>query len=196
MHQVASISAAILLSLSLAQAAVAAPDPVVVAQAETDGEVLLEEEIPAEDLEELDSAAPARSAAPAANNDIEEIVVQGGESEAAADLEAGDSVTGFDASDLEALGAQSVEDLAAFTPNLEIVTSGSTTPTFFIRGVGLNDFNANSSGAVAISVCVADVETTASSVSKPSHLSAAGRRTLFLPGARLRERYGAPTSHV
>jgi hypothetical protein len=59
-------------------------------------------------------------------------------------------VTGFNAADLEALGAQSIEDLASFTPNLEIVTAGSTTPTFFIRGVGLNDFNPNSSGAVAI----------------------------------------------
>ncbi|MGH0030248.1 MAG: TonB-dependent receptor [Myxococcota bacterium] len=77
-------------------------------------------------------------------------MVQAGESDAVADLDAGDSVTGFDASDLEALGAQSIEDLAGFTPNLEIVTSGATTPTFFIRGVGLNDFNANSTGAVAI----------------------------------------------
>jgi outer membrane receptor protein involved in Fe transport len=91
-------------------------------------------------------AAPARRA----RDDIEEIVVHAGESEAVADLSAGDSVTGFDASDLEALGAQSIEDLAGFTPNLEIVTTGSTTPTFFIRGVGLNDFNANSSGAVSI----------------------------------------------
>jgi iron complex outermembrane receptor protein len=81
---------------------------------------------------------------------IEEIIVQAGESDAAADLGTGDSVTGFDASDLEALGAQSIEDLAGFTPNLEIVTSGATTPTFFIRGVGLNDFNSNSTGAVAI----------------------------------------------
>jgi hypothetical protein len=77
-------------------------------------------------------------------------VIQAGESDSAADLSAGDSVTGFDASDLEALGAQSIEDLAGFTPNLEIVTAGATTPTFFIRGVGLNDFGANSTGAVAI----------------------------------------------
>jgi iron complex outermembrane receptor protein len=81
---------------------------------------------------------------------IEEIVIQAGESEAAADYQAADSVTAFDASDLEALGAQTIEDLASYTPNLEIVTAGATTPTFFIRGVGLNDFNANSSGAVAL----------------------------------------------
>ena len=76
--------------------------------------------------------------------------VVAGESEAAAAYAAGDSVTGFSAADVEALGALSIADLADFTPNLEIVTTGSTTPTFFIRGVGLNDFSANASGAVAI----------------------------------------------
>jgi outer membrane receptor protein involved in Fe transport len=99
-------------------------------------------------------ASPPEQSAPTRRereyDDIEEIVVHGGESEAVVDLQAADSVTGFSASDLEALGAQSVADLAAFTPNLEIVTSGATTPTFFIRGVGLNDFNANSTGAVSI----------------------------------------------
>jgi outer membrane receptor protein involved in Fe transport len=84
------------------------------------------------------------------NSDIEEIVILGAESEAAQDFEAADSVTGFGAEDLAAIGAQDIADLAEFTPNLEIVTSGATTPTFFIRGVGLNDFNANSTGAVAI----------------------------------------------
>jgi outer membrane receptor protein involved in Fe transport len=82
--------------------------------------------------------------------DIEVIVVRGGEADGASDFETGDSVAAFDASDLDALGAQSIADLASFTPNLEIVTSGATTPTFFIRGVGLNDFNANSTSAVAI----------------------------------------------
>jgi iron complex outermembrane receptor protein len=91
-----------------------------------------------------------KPAAPPPRAGIEEIVIQAGESESAADFQAADSVTGFDASDLEALGAQSVAELSKFTPNLEIVTSGATTPTFFIRGVGLNDFNANSTGAVAI----------------------------------------------
>ena len=76
--------------------------------------------------------------------------MRGAESEAASDFEAADSVTGFGAEDLAALGAQDIADLAAFTPNLEIVTAGATTPTFFIRGVGLNDFNSNSTGAVAI----------------------------------------------
>ncbi|TMA30012.1 MAG: hypothetical protein E6J87_19130 [Deltaproteobacteria bacterium] len=48
------------------------------------------------------------------------------------------------------LGATNIADLAAFTPNLEIVTTGSTTATFFIRGVGLNDFGANSTASVAV----------------------------------------------
>ncbi len=76
--------------------------------------------------------------------------MRGAESEAASDFEVSDSVTGFGAEDLAALGASDISDLAAFTPNLEIVTAGATTPTFFIRGVGLNDFNSNSTGAVAI----------------------------------------------
>ena len=60
------------------------------------------------------------------------------------------SVTQFQASDLQALGAQNVSDLAKVTPNVEIKTAGSTAPTFFIRGVGLSDFSANAAGAVAI----------------------------------------------
>ncbi|MEE2672160.1 MAG: TonB-dependent receptor [Myxococcota bacterium] len=96
------------------------------------------------------SGAPDSAEAAAYTPGIEERVVLAGESEGARDFEAGDSVQGFDASDLEALGAQSIADLAKFTPNLEIVTAGATTATFFIRGVGLNDFNANGTGAVSI----------------------------------------------
>jgi iron complex outermembrane receptor protein len=73
-----------------------------------------------------------------------------GTQEGATDFAASDSVTAFNAADLQALGAQTIENIAAFTPNLEIVTSGATTPTFFIRGVGLNDFNANATSSVAI----------------------------------------------
>ena len=36
------------------------------------------------------------------------------------------SVTAFDSSDLEAMGAADMSDVAAFTPNLEIRTAGST----------------------------------------------------------------------
>jgi outer membrane receptor protein involved in Fe transport len=109
---------------------------------------------PAEEPAAAPEAEPepeaAAQPAPPPRSGIEEIIVRGAESDATRDFEAGDSVTGFGAEDLAALGAQSIADLAEFTPNLEIVTSGATTPTFFIRGVGLNDFNANSTGAVAI----------------------------------------------
>ena len=60
------------------------------------------------------------------------------------------SVTAFDSSDLEAMGAADMSDVAAYTPNLEIRTAGSTSATFFIRGVGLNAFDSNASGSVAI----------------------------------------------
>lgn len=93
---------------------------------------------------------PPRPQRPPPESSIEEIVVLGTESEAASDFAAGDSVTGFGAEDLAALGAQNIADIASFTPNLEIVTGGATTPTFFIRGVGLNDFNPTSTGAVSI----------------------------------------------
>jgi outer membrane receptor protein involved in Fe transport len=101
----------------------------------------------ASDPAEPDPAVKQKSRAKAG---IEEIVVLGAESEATEDFETADSVTGFGAEDLAALGAQDIADLASFTPNLEIVTSGATTPTFFIRGVGLNDFNSNSTGSVSI----------------------------------------------
>ena len=83
---------------------------------------------------------------------IEEITITGTQSQGGSDFEEADSVTAFNTEDLEALGAQSVKDLAGFTPNLEIVTTGSTTPTLFIRGVGLNDFNANAASAVVVSL--------------------------------------------
>jgi len=61
-----------------------------------------------------------------------------------------ESVTRFDADLLQAIGAGDISDLAKITPNLEIRTAGATSPTFFIRGVGLSDFNANAGGAVAV----------------------------------------------
>jgi outer membrane receptor protein involved in Fe transport len=96
-----------------------------------------------------DEAADAAAAAQVWGG-IEEFIVFGSASGAVADLGSADSVIAWSEEDLVALGAQDISDLAGFTPNLEIVTSGSTTPTFFIRGVGLNDFSPNSTGAVAI----------------------------------------------
>ncbi len=143
--------AAALLAAPLARAEAS----VQVAQAEDPGARPASSDPPAELPDPAPAGEPASPAkpvlkAPPAPSGIEEIIVKGTESEAASDFEAADSVTGFGAEDLAALGAQDIADLAAFTPNLEIVTAGATTPTFFIRGVGLNDFNSNSTGAVAI----------------------------------------------
>jgi len=110
-----------------------------------------EEGAPAAEAEGPESIeAQTQPDAPSVDTDIETIVILDAKSEPLSDFSVGDSVTGFGADDLAALGARDIADLASFTPNLEIVTAGATTPTFFIRGVGLNDFNPNSTGAVAI----------------------------------------------
>lgn len=57
----------------------------------------------------------------------------------------------FDADYLQAVGAADLSDIAQFTPNLDIRTPfAASNPTLFIRGVGLRDFNANSSSSVAV----------------------------------------------
>lgn len=80
---------------------------------------------------------------------VEEMLVIGS---GAADLltQSTQSVTRFDADLLKAKGIDDISDLAGITPNLEIRTADATSPTFFIRGVGLSDFNANAGGAVAV----------------------------------------------
>jgi len=60
------------------------------------------------------------------------------------------SITSFDSLELEAQAVQNVSDLSAITPNLEIRRSSATQATFFIRGVGLADFGANATSAVAV----------------------------------------------
>jgi len=121
-----------------------------VAQAETNPPETNQPESKSPERPEAKQPEAAKTRAEPPDSDIEEIVVLGSESDSSSDFAAGDSVTGFGAEDIAALGAQSIADLASFTPNLEIVTANATTPTFFIRGVGLNDFNPNSTGAVAI----------------------------------------------
>lgn len=81
---------------------------------------------------------------------IEEMVVTGTSS--ASLLQSQEvSVVGFDSDYLEALGASNLSDISQFTPNLEIRTPfAASNPTLFIRGVGLRDFNANSSSSVAV----------------------------------------------
>jgi iron complex outermembrane receptor protein len=80
---------------------------------------------------------------------VEVMVVLG--TEGMADLLTGTaSVTAFDAATLETLGIQDISDLSDFTPNLEIVTAGTTSATLFIRGVGLNDFSPVATGAISV----------------------------------------------
>ena len=100
---------------------------------------------------------------------VEEMLVTGSDSAGILDLGKGDSVIAFDNSQLEGIGAQDIADLAAFTPNLEIRSPGSgAQATFFVRGVGLQDFSANAAGSIVI--YQDDV---------PIHLPATGLRPIF-----------------
>jgi outer membrane receptor protein involved in Fe transport len=92
----------------------------------------------------------AAGAAPIAPPPGVEVIRVTGRPLAAIETEVPESATQFDTAALEALGAEDVSDLAKVSPNLEIRTAGSTAPTFFIRGVGLSDFNANAAGAVSV----------------------------------------------
>lgn len=61
------------------------------------------------------------------------------------------SVISFSGEDLMEARISDVRDLADYTPNLEIKTGGAASnATLFIRGIGLNDFNANASSSVAV----------------------------------------------
>lgn len=81
---------------------------------------------------------------------VEQMIVTGSGAASLLTSSNATSVTAFNASEIEAIGAGDVAGLAAFTPNLEIVTAGATSPTFFIRGIGLNDFAATATGAIPI----------------------------------------------
>jgi iron complex outermembrane receptor protein len=129
--------AVVSLGLLLAPAALAADPVITLAQADPASDTGIEEE--------LESTGGAIGPPPDA-----EVFRVKGRAVTAIEQDVPTSATQFDAADIEALGAQSIEDLAKVTPNLEIRTTGATTPTFFIRGVGLSDFNANAPGAISI----------------------------------------------
>lgn len=80
---------------------------------------------------------------------IEEMVVVGGSSAALLAPESTSAVA-FDSASLDAYGVEDLGDIAAFVPNLEISSSNATNASFFVRGVGLQDFGANASSAVPI----------------------------------------------
>ena len=64
------------------------------------------------------------------------------------------SVTAFDGGKLDKLNLQNSTDLAQFTPGLNIGTpvGEGNNPSITLRGVGLNDFNDNNEGPVAVYV--------------------------------------------
>ena len=99
--------------------------------------------------EKSDEPAELRPSSTARPPEGVEVITVEGVQEGAAEQENA-SVTQFDLEELQALGAQNISDLARVTPNLEIKILTASTPTFFIRGVGLNDFSSNAAGAVAI----------------------------------------------
>lgn len=105
------------------------------------------------DAQSYRSADGESGTASQATNDpwagVEEMLVTGGSTEGLLSS-TGTSITAFDATQIDALGIKDVSGLAQFTPNLEIKTVGATSATLFIRGIGLNDFTANGSGAVAV----------------------------------------------
>jgi iron complex outermembrane receptor protein len=129
-HRRTSLTTALLVTLAIANLAVA-------------------QESASSDPQTVSGEAPEGAAAENPWGGVEVMVVVG-QSRANLLTSATQSVTRFDADTLQALGVENISDLAQITPNLEIRTADATSPTFFIRGVGLSDFDANAGGSVAV----------------------------------------------
>ena len=98
-----------------------------------------------EDLDDLQEPLE-----PELPSDIEEIKVTSERGMGTAQ-DAPISTIGFDADVILKEGIRDIRDLSNFTPSLEIKSAfAASNPTIFIRGVGLDDFNANAASAVAI----------------------------------------------
>lgn len=83
---------------------------------------------------------------------LEEIVVTA-QKRSQSVLDVGLAVTAFDGDQLNKLGAGSLQDVTSLVPNVELFDEyGSGQPTWVIRGVGLQDFNANNTPTAAIYV--------------------------------------------
>jgi len=80
---------------------------------------------------------------------VEEMIVTGGGA-AALLAPANTSAIAFDSAALEAHGIEDLSDISTQVPNLAIRTQDQTNASFFIRGVGLQDFGANASSSVPI----------------------------------------------
>ena len=128
------------------------------AELATDGAVeSATDEVSEVELQPEDGADPGEDLAPETSEssmlpslDIEEIVITG---EKGGMLVKDDtvSVISFDPGVLQVEGIKDIRDLTNFTPSLEIKSAfAASNPTIYIRGVGLDDFNANAASAVAI----------------------------------------------
>ena len=64
----------------------------------------------------------------------------------------GISISAIDGETLNALGMDNSNAVSSMTPNFNIqsITGEGNQPAFFVRGVGLNDYNTNNAGPVAI----------------------------------------------
>jgi iron complex outermembrane receptor protein len=113
--------------------------------ADADAGALEEGQYSVEDLEDLEEPIE-----PELPTDIEEIKVTSERGMGTAQ-DAPISAVGFDADVILKEGIKDIRDLSNFTPSLEIKSAfAASNPTIFIRGVGLDDFNANAASAVAI----------------------------------------------
>src|SRR5262245_33500349 len=151
-HRAAGVALlAVVVALGASAADADDPRDVQLAQAQAEDEPA--ERAPASDDTTAEPPAePPREAAPSGEEppaNIEVLRVRG-RGTGAIETEVPSSITQFDASTIEALGAQDISDLSRVTPNVNIVQPGATQATFFIRGVGLSDFSSNAAGAVAI----------------------------------------------
>ncbi len=102
-----------------------------------------------EPTDEPSATAPDKAPAGQVPPGVEVLTVQG-RGAGAIEADVPSSITQFDASTIEALGAQDISDLSRVTPNVNIIQPGATQATFFVRGVGLSDFSSNAAGAVTI----------------------------------------------
>ena len=94
----------------------------------------------------------AACAGQASAAELEEIVVTA--QKRTEDLQkVGIAISAYTAEELHNLGARSLRDVTAITPNVTLFDEyGSGQPTWVIRGVGLADFNANNTPTAAIYV--------------------------------------------
>ena len=88
----------------------------------------------------------------AADTVLEEVMVTA-QKRAQSLSDVGIAVSAFNTEQMRDLGITDATDLANFTPGLHLTESGATgVPVYTIRGVGFDDYNANSSSTVGIYV--------------------------------------------